>query len=337
MARLLIEGWEHGSATLLASSYGNSPTIASGTSNGFKSNYVVSLGDDSLTYEIPNSTSLYLAFKFKKTANNHTRMLAFHNGSTSIATLSAMSNGDNTAHYIQLYRGDDEVYNDATLFYNSPVLLSHNVVRQLEMYYVPKLDATGIWTVKIDGRIVANVTSTQTAKNTTTINRIRIGAPDSCNQMYVDDLIVDSSNWIGNTIVVGLQANAVGNSAQWTPSATGFDNYTLVDEFPPSSTDYISTTSTNQTDTYNTTTLALTPETIKSVQVTAIAKYEGNPSFTNLGIVARVNGTDYISDANALTTNYRAYNKIWETNPNTAAPWVKSDIDSLEIGIKSLA
>ena len=152
---------------------------------------------------------------------------------------------------------------------------------------------------------------------------------------YVDDFVLDDASWIGNTRIQGLVPTGAGNSAQWTPS-TG-SNYACVDEVPPNDADYVTTNSNDQVDTYATGNLTGAIAEVKCVQVQARAVKEGTPTPTKLALVVRSGGADYASADQAVQTYFKSLSTIWETNPNTSAAWSTSEVDAMEIGIKSRA
>ena len=69
-----------------------------------------------------------------------------------------------------------------------------------------------------------------------TIERVLLGLRGS----YFDDVSYGHSGWPGDIRYEVLVPNAVQGTNEWTCS-TGTDHYALVDEIPPSDTDYLST------------------------------------------------------------------------------------------------
>ena len=122
----------------------------------------------------------------------------------------------------------------------------------------------------------------------------------------------------------------------WNPS-TG-DNYACVDEVPPSETDYVSLNHIGNVDTYAAGDLVGAIGSVKCVQVQALAKAEGEPTPTNLQLVLRSGGTDYVGSSHEVpNTNAAQLASIWVTDPATAAAWIESGINDMEIGVKAVA
>lgn len=199
---------------------------------------------------------------------------------------------------------------------------------------------SGTLTLKLGGAVVATYSGDTKPSTQTTINTLTWKAISS-SAAYVDDLAVNDTtgavdnSWCGDGHIIALVPNAAGTTTQWTPS-TG-DNYTCVDEVPSNDdTDYVSTTSADQIDLYNLTTSdLLTGATINRVWIETNAK-KATADATDIHTVLRPASTNYASDGLLLTTSYLPVRSAeYLTNPDDSEAWEKSDIDSLQVGIKS--
>lgn len=75
-------------------------------------------------------------------------------------------------------------------------------------------------------------------------------------------------------------------------------------------------------------------DTINSVTVYAYARYVlASHTGGMRGLTIRENSTTTTETMNALTSSYNLYSKTWTVRPSDSAPFVKADINSLEIGI----
>lgn len=120
--------------------------------------------------------------------------------------------------------------------------------------------------------------------------------------------------------------------------SAGANNYSLLADgldWCDGDTTYISLAAGTGKATFtNTTTLPDYPHYLY-VTISAVAKYiTTNPS-CRLCLV--INGTTYDSSAFSLTTAYDEYTYTWYTNPDTSAPWTKSELESLEFGFRDAA
>jgi hypothetical protein len=167
------------------------------------------------------------------------------------------------------------------------------------------------------------------------MDRIRLGygGDGAGTSIYVDDVIVDDSKFPGDTRIQKIAINDAGTTTQWTPSLGV--NYQCVDEIPADDADYVYTNTVDQIDSYNVTSLEGEIESVKCIQVQARARKEGLAVPQNLQLGVRTNAIDYFGGAQALEDAYKEFSELWEVNPATSNAWTKTEIDGLEIGIKS--
>ena len=50
-------------------------------------------------------------------------------------------------------------------------------------------------------------------------------------------------------------------------------------------------------------------------------------------VAIRTHSTEYYGDEENLTASWVAYNRQWDTNPNTGTAWTWDEVDALEIGV----
>jgi hypothetical protein len=125
--------------------------------------------------------------------------------------------------------------------------------------------------------------------------------------------------------------NGDGVTTAWTRS-TGSTNYTLVDEAPVNTTDWVQTDVLNNVDLY--TIAALSDVTISSVNGVQVGHFAQETGLTPREIqsVVRTGGSNFNSAALALLGSYFSYLHIWEQNPNTAAAWTQAEIEGAQYG-----
>ena len=124
-----------------------------------------------------------------------------------------------------------------------------------------------------------------------------------------------------------------GNGAE--TSWTG--DYTAVDETGVNDADFISSTSPNdlETFTFNALPGAFDNNRLRGVVLSGRTNGSGSPG--NIRGVARVGGVNYdIPGETDTTPTYGPQQWIFETNPATGQPWLGSEVNSSQFGVKSI-
>lgn len=193
-------------------------------------------------------------------------------------------------------------------------------------------DSAGTVDVLANGVNVLSISGVDTQNGGTgVINRVALyGITDS--YAYFDDFWLDDSEFLGDCRIECLFPSGAGATTAWTASSG--NNYECVDEATPNSdTDYVSSSTADQIDTYAFGNLATTAGAVKGVQVSAFARKDDAGS-RNIALVARPGSTDRAGDTQALSDSYTYYSQIWETNPDTSAVWTISEVNASEFGVK---
>ena len=321
MSRVFIDGFEHNSLNLWIPY--NSPTITTGLIGNYAAylsggNYRWIFRDFGITL-----SEIYIAFKIK-----------FTGGIDPIIYLRDSSNNyifgiRGNSGYLKLYRG----YYTGTVLATGTKVITTNNIYLIEIYYLPR-NTSGSIVVKIDG--VEDVSySGDSTNGLENIRSMQFGCGSQITTGIIDDVIVDDSDWIGNTKIRGLAISGVGNSSQWTPLSG--NNYENVDEVPYNDSDYNYTNSVGNIDTYALNNIDWDVYSIKCIQIHCRIGYEGNPTPTHIQLVTRVNGTDYFSSDFDPSTSYNNVINVWDLNPDDSQIWEEADINALEIGIKATA
>lgn len=151
----------------------------------------------------------------------------------------------------------------------------------------------------------------------------------SNNAIHYSEVIVADWNTVGARIISQGPTGA-GNYSQWT------NTYTSVDEAGDGGTDYITsgTADQRQSFTYPAITLG-TGESIAGVG-TSIEGFSDLTSPQHINLFARVAATDYDDVDQSLPTSMSYTTpKIWAVNPNTSAAWAASEVNAAEFGVRS--
>lgn len=198
--------------------------------------------------------------------------------------------------------------------------------------------AVGTFEIWIDSVSVLSLTGKNTAPSgnnqATNIRFLGGGATSEANCIYSHLLIASASgDLVGTPRVGGLFPNGVGATSAWTPSAGA--NYTCVDETTPNDdTDYVSSSTVGNVDTY---TMQDTPAgtgAISGLAVTIrIKKDDANSRL--VAAVLRIGGVDYVHPTpQGVPGGYSYLQFIWTLNPATGTAFTKAVVDALEAGYK---
>jgi len=217
-------------------------------------------------------------------------------------------------------------------------------VVQLNKWYllethIVKSSTSGLVEVKLDGTKIIDY-SGDTGDDL--IDWAGFGGKPSDSRVYVyqDDLAVNDSegatdnSWCGDGRVVALPLNGDGYYSEWMGESTPL--YALVDEIPPSVTDYILSSAVGAKVTFTKNALSL-PEgaTIQRLMLFAYAD-EVTEASRKLMFLLRKDGTDYeTGNQYDLTVGLTVISEDFPYSPFTYTDWTPSEIDLLEVGCES--
>ena len=326
MARVFIDGFESGDHDMWDVE-GNATAVSSDGLD-MDGSYCLDLNSVSeyLGKNITAEDEMYFAFLYRPTnGSNSKSILALLNGGTVIVGIRR----NVTTGFLEAYRG-------GVLINTGSISLQLNVTSLIEIH-VKVADSGGRIETKVDGVTDIDFTGDTKPGADTQFNLVRLGfyAASVYVYAYFDNLIMDDAAWIGDTKIQVVVPTGAGTTTGWTPSAG--NNWACVDEIPASDVDYVSINSNDVVDTYATGNMAGTIGSVKCVQIQSRARTDGAPTPTNLKLAVRSGGTDYFSGDNAVPATEKSLWNLWENNPADAAAWEESDVNNIEIGIKSAA
>lgn len=325
MGRVFIDGFESGEHDLWDAESNATVVSSSGLDMGGDYCLDISAAGEYLQKNGIIDDEMYFAFLYRPTNTASRMILTVLNSGTALVTLRR----NFTSTYLEFYRG-------ATLIDTGSIALSLNTTYLIELH-IKIADTGGRIETKVNGISDIDFTGDTKPDANTQFNQVRLGYVSSTIYCYAyfDNFIMDDTAWIGDTNIQALVPTSAGNATNWTPSAGS--NFECVDEVPPSDADYVSINANDVTDTYTTGDLTGSVNNVKCVQVQARARLEGSPTPTNLKLVARCGGTDYLSGDKAVPVAEAGLSHLWVTDPSDSATWTESDVNAMQIGIKSAA
>lgn len=201
-------------------------------------------------------------------------------------------------------------------------------------------DTTGTVDLKIDGVSELALTSqdTRNGGNNGVIDTLRLGDNSGiglgCESVFDDLVVLDTSgsantNFLGDVRIDTLLANADGTYTDFSLS-TGSTHYTLVNESTPNTSDYVSSDTLNNKDSYYFSDLSGS-STIYAVQVSNAVLKDDNGSRFVSNLVR--SGTTNQQGASTEVTASQAYAiSVHETDPATGAAWTTNAVNAAQFG-----
>lgn len=321
MGRVFIDGFESYGIDLW--DWSNDGAGAYSVQAGLDGSYCLRCtGDEGAVYkDITLASDLYFSVLYKTSSSSASSIISFWNGATLLLSIVREN------YNVVAYRGGT-----MKLATGSETISNYTAYRIEVRYNIH--DTTGRIQVKVDGVTDIDFTGDTKPGTDTQMNRVRLGWDGTrYGYAYFDNFIIDDASFPGRTKIQSIPPIGAGNAAQWTPSSGA--NWQCVDERPPSSSDYVAVNAVDQIDTYQAGDLSGEINSVVCVQVQAVCKEESPASPQNLNLAIRSGGTDYFSGDKLVPDDYSAVSHLWITDPNTAAAWLETNVNAIEIGVKS--
>jgi len=191
-------------------------------------------------------------------------------------------------------------------------------------------DVAGLIESRIDGVSDASFSGDTKPGTSASFNGGKVRMTGNTSDWWVDDVIYRDDNWSGGIRFERLVPNG-DNSVQWEPSSGG-TNYVLVDEVPPSDSDYVRASGTAFKDKYDLTDWDGTNKSPVYLQFLFRAQKEVTDGSTVKILVD--DGVEGAGNEFALLTSYAYYFYGREDRPSGGA-WDENTIDNLLIGFES--
>lgn len=205
-----------------------------------------------------------------------------------------------------------------------------------------KSDGTGSGEVRLNGVAVINFTG-QTAVTTGDVTQVTLGGYPFSTQ-FDDFWVCDgvdatatqgapNNNFLGDLKVSTLFPTAEGDTLQLTPS-TGTAHWSLVDENPVNTTDYVSSSTSGQRDLYNVGDLVATATAPLAVRVGLYAQ-KSDAGSASIKTLIKENGSLTAGAVQPLMTTWSGFYGVMRTKkPSNDTPWTVADINGLQVGVE---
>jgi hypothetical protein len=202
-------------------------------------------------------------------------------------------------------------------------------------------DSGGVVQVRLNGNTANEIDYTGDTRNAgtnTTIDAISMGG-SSTTDYFADWYILNTAgtfnnNWRGDVVVRTLTPNGNGAYSQLSGSdGDTVNNWQLVDEVPPSTSDYVGSQTVDNKDAYTLPDLPATVTTVYGVQVAAtMAKSDAGSGAAK--ILTRSDDTDYTPNTYTLGTSWSETLELSEADPATTLAWTPAGVNALQVGMQ---
>jgi hypothetical protein len=261
-------------------------------------------------------------------------MVLGDNGSTTHLTVNYSATG-----VIQLRRGEGS----GAIIATSAERVQDSVWHYLEIE-ATIADAGGVAKVRLNGVEVINFTGdTRNGGTATTIDGLGCGRSSGGSLIGLDDLYVCDdtgaapyNTFLGDVTIPFRLADGNGALSQWVGSdGNSTDNYLLVDETVPNTSDYVASDVTGNRDLVTVQNMTSTTGTVLAAQ-TVIYGAKSDAGAANVKMLQRASTGTVFADATGqpLSTTYAAYGgEIRVLDPDGTA-WTHTKINNLEVGVE---
>lgn len=237
--------------------------------------------------------------------------------------LRTSSSTNPTTIYLEKYDGTT-----ATTLATSTATLSVGTLYRLDI--IVDYQTSGRVRVFIDGTGYIDYSGDPTVTGGTTLDSFHLGSNVTNTTMCWSEVIVSTQD--SRTLsLVTLAPNAAGTTSSWTGA------YTDIDETTASDVDVLTSATAMQITSVNCTGM---PSGWSNLTVTAVkvivsaARGSTGPSKLALGV--RTNSTDSFPTAVTLDTGFSTpVTTYYELNPVTGVAWTTTEIDALQIALRS--
>ena len=317
-------GFEMGSVPLTsANNPGGSAAVTTTPKTGAYCLYVQS-GPNSTFFPVPGTPSeVYLTFWINHTVDSYGGYASVYI-STADGVVSLRFNGTSKCW--------DAYVDSALVASGTKVTPAVGIWNMIEIHV--KIADAGNFDTKFDG--VADITYAGDTKGATataiTLVNFYNGS-GSGRPYYIDNLTMGTGGWCGDVRYEALLPTGDTATEDWTRS-TGSDSYALVDERPPSGTDYLSSSTNGQKTVVSCADFDSSNKTPLFVNAWGyLQKDTGGGQQVKLLVSDGSNTTT--GAAKDITTGWLYYSDLLTTAPDGSA-WSDTDLDNVQIGVESV-
>lgn len=308
-------GFEMGTTLILGYAKDSVTTSSPTPKTGSYCAYIRDFGDN--TFNLPTTGSdLYFNLWFQRTTTSNQIGVVLGDGKKIYIALT-----DPLTYYV-----------DGTLVGTGTHAVNASQWYNLRFHIVSA--DSGSFEVRLDGVTDLNYSGDTKPGTSTTISKFYLNLSITAgNAVWLDDFTYGSGGWPEDIRYTLLKPTADTAQKDFSRS-TGSDNYALVDEVPPSATDYVYSSTNGHKDFYDITDFnaSVTGNTlIPLFTIQWVQAWKAEVNTQQFKFMQKLGATEYASDAKDVSATAAMYWDLRATDPAGAA-WTDANLDSLQIG-----
>lgn len=191
----------------------------------------------------------------------------------------------------------------------------------------------GRFALYVNGALEAELTGDTDFFSGSAIDSVFLGNWGNTNGRRASEAIISTTNTLSMRLAT-VVATGNGANTAWT------GDYTAIDEVTISDSDLITSGTNDQIETFTFGDLSATAQLLAPVAVINSMRARNAASGPqNIQSAVRISSTDYFSsDLSGITTSFQnGFQVVYELNPATSAAWTVSEVNALEMGVRSRA
>lgn len=210
----------------------------------------------------------------------------------------------------------------STLFYAGNTNTQHRLDLQVSSY-----GSSGTLNLYVDGGLAVTYTGNIAVGSVTNLDGVAI-VREGNNNAFSEIIVADEDTraFVG---LVTMAPTAAGTTDAWAGA------FTDVNEVSVNDSTMISTNTITQDEQFNVTDMPTGNFSIKAVVVAARATSTATATATKVALGFNSGGTVAVGTSQLTTTAWVRYSQIFAQNPVTSANWLLSDMNALQIDLRS--
>lgn len=198
-------------------------------------------------------------------------------------------------------------------------------------------DVSGEFTVYVNGIEEATFSGDTLQTGFTTIDQLVLSGGDNATsgspQVYFSQIIVADEDTRGWKLAEIDPTGASATNTAWTGDHLDVDNIGIDDGT------LIDSNAIDEVETFTCSDLSAAGAALDVIAlIVGFRAQKGSTGPQNLQGAIRTNSLNFFSSSvsGLATSAFNPFQAIWETNPDTAVAWTPTEIDAIEIGVKSI-